>query len=267
MRKQRLVLRRRRFIRGGLGPCIAIRHQTQYPGKVLPRGNGKRRHAISVLVLVAGVPNAGPTERRSSVMIFRRPLRRLLAIEKRVLVAGDARRFSGRHSLIELDKRIAQLNRLPIVVNEFGLHSCEEVIVKRRIQVRLRYGLMQLLTLLRRLSLSIGSVRRGSPWIETSAVELGVAAIGIGDVAVGLERRPQPIEHRFGTNVDANQRIARAVDRLRVQTVGWIGAGKGRVLKEVTGAQSAFNSRESISRRVSLVPDPGKLIALLRRLP
>ena len=54
-------------------------------------------------------PMLGQPWRRPSEIIFRCPLRGLLAIEKRVLVAGDARRFAGCHSLVELDKRIAQL--------------------------------------------------------------------------------------------------------------------------------------------------------------
>src|ERR1700733_12987248 len=125
---------------------------------------GILRQTISVLVLVAGVPDAGPTLGRSSEVVFWRRVRRLLAVEVRVLVAGDARRFSGRDSLVEFDEGVPQLNGFPVAIDEQGLHSCEEVIVKCRIQVRGCHRLTQLSTLLCGLSLSVGLGRRGSPW-------------------------------------------------------------------------------------------------------
>jgi hypothetical protein len=190
-----------------------------------------RWKAIFVLVLIAGVPNAGPTVRRSSEIILQRPLRRLLAIEMRVLVAGNARGLAGSNSLVELDERIAQLNRFPVIVNELGLHTGEEIIAKRGMQLRRGHGLTQLFTLPHSLSLSVGFARGRTPRIETSAIEFGVATIGIGDFAVRLERRPQPGRHHFRSNVDAHQRIARAIDHLCVQIISWVRTRKRRILE------------------------------------
>src|SRR3954467_1495957 len=117
---------------------------------------GVRRKAIVVLVLVAGIPNAGPTLRRFSEIIFWVPLRGLLAIEMGVLVAGNAGRLAGSNSLVELDERIAQLNRFPVIFDELGLHPGQEVIAKRRVQLRRGHRLTQLFTLLHVLSLSVG---------------------------------------------------------------------------------------------------------------
>src|ERR1700761_9474725 len=69
-----LILRRYlRLLRERLGTFIGVRHQAQYPGKVLQRGVGIDRRAVVVLVVFAGVSNAGPTVRRLAEVVFSGP--------------------------------------------------------------------------------------------------------------------------------------------------------------------------------------------------